>query len=105
MKIHTWASTDETLPPSERACARIAIPAMTGFGQSRRKGEEWHPVILYAATEAEAHTKAQNWWDAELAKEQDKLDRAAERAAKRAKPKGVAQTETPESEEEADFVL
>jgi hypothetical protein len=63
MKIRSWASTDETLSPNERACARIAIPAMTGFGQSRRKAETYHPLIVYAATEEDARRKAQEWWE------------------------------------------
>jgi hypothetical protein len=80
MRVFTYATGSEDLPPNERAIARIKCPMLSGFGKTRGLRESWHPVIIYGATQAEAADKAQRWWDAEVAREQAKADAATRRA-------------------------
>lgn len=112
MKIITWATDNPDIAPSLRACARFRIPAMVGFGQTRRQGEDWHPIVIYAASEDEARAKAQAWWDAEVQKVRDKeaaaQARADARAASAAAKKAgmpIPEAETQPDPEETDYVL
>lgn len=95
MRVFTYSTGSDELPANERAIARIKCPMSTGFGKTRGVREEWHPVIIYAATQIEAAEKATRWWDAEVERERAKVASAAKRAAamrERASAKGSADT-------------
>jgi hypothetical protein len=80
MRIFTFSSGSEELPENERAIARIKHVMPSGFGKTRANREEWHPVIIYAATQAEAAAKAQAWWDGEVEKARAKAAEGERRA-------------------------
>lgn len=85
MKVFVWTSTDADIPPGHENVARIW------------NGKEgWHPVILNAATSEGARQRAQDWWDAELAKERDKQAASARRVAAMQAKKGRPPVSTPE---------
>lgn len=81
MRVFTFASGSEDLPPHERAIARIKCPMASGFGKTRAIREEWHPVIIYAATQAEAAAKATSWWNTQVELERAKAANVARRVA------------------------
>jgi hypothetical protein len=61
--------------------ARIRCPML---GKKGKLVEVWHPVIFEAESAAEADRKATAWWDAEVEKELQKVERGKALAAKRA---------------------
>ncbi len=100
MKIFTFSTGSEDLPPGLRAIARIRLPMPAKQGKMR---EDWLPIIFHAATEEAAYEAAQAWWEAELAKERAKAANAATRAERmRKKPKGIQAADTPAPEPEDD---
>lgn len=65
MDVFTYASSDPDCPAGDRALARIRC-AMEGKGGKATLG--WHPVLITAATEAEARAVAERWWAEQVAK-------------------------------------
>jgi hypothetical protein len=85
MQIFTFLATDPDSPV--KAIARIRCE-MTGA-----KGKaviDWHPAIFGSVTAESAAQRAQEWWDAELAKASEK---EAKRLAKSKKGAPPAPTE------------
>jgi hypothetical protein len=86
MRVVTWTSTNA--PTGNEACARILLPAMSP--KARKKGkEEYHPVVFFAATAAEAESKARHWWAAEQARAEARRVQA-EKAAERIRARKAA---------------
>ena len=56
MKIHVFETRDATVPPANRFMARL-------------RERDWLPVYIWGSSEAEAYANAENWLNAEIAKE------------------------------------
>ena len=88
MNIFTWLSANA--PEGQRGVARMQI--LNDHPDPAKRRLVWHPVVIHAATEAEAGAKALAWWDAEVAKERARIERGKALARRRhaAQPAGEA---------------
>lgn len=71
MKILVYTAVGEC-PRGYSAIARFLLP-----------GSQIHPIVIHADTPERAEKAAQEWWDAEIAKERAKVQKSEERAAAR----------------------
>lgn len=78
IRIYTWVSADETLPPPQRAIARLQMQMV---GKKGKVIWDWSPVILSAETENAARDKAQAWFDEQVAMEVRKQANTEKRVA------------------------
>lgn len=81
MRIFTFVSTDPESPT--RAIARIYCE-MTGV--KNKPAMEWHPTVFGSVTPEGAAQKAQEFWDAEVAKAKAVEDKKAAKALSKAAP-------------------
>ena len=78
IRIYTWVSADETLPPAQRAIARLQMQVL---GKKGKVVWDWSPVIISAETEDAARDKAQAWFDEQVAMEARKQANTEKRVA------------------------
>ena len=89
MRILTYTWDRGTAPDWCASIARFIIPKPATCGKGL---EEFHPVVIYGKDTADAKTKAQAWWDAEIAKVRAQEAGYAKQAADRATKKAVKVT-------------
>lgn len=81
MKIFTFLATDPDCPTQAIARIRCEMPGAKG-----KTVIDWHPAIFGSVNAASAEQKAQEWWDAEVAKRREVEDKKAAKALRKAPP-------------------
>jgi hypothetical protein len=79
MKVFVFQAVNHDSPAL--FVARIRCPMI---GKKGVLVETWHPVIFEAQTYADAERRATEWWNDEVAKERQKVERGQALARRRA---------------------